>query len=68
MGVPLLPNPYTSLAWLPANIASQLEAGRYICCVVVGVSVISTRDWNGADGLYRYVHEGMDVGGIDVDT
>ena len=25
-------------------------------------------NWNCADGLYHYAHEGMDVGGIDVDT
>lgn len=34
----LLPNPYTSLAWLPADIATQVEISRYICCAVFGVS------------------------------
>ena len=32
-----LPNPETSLAWLPPGDADQLEASRYLYCVILGV-------------------------------
>ncbi|KAK7691342.1 hypothetical protein QCA50_004737 [Cerrena zonata] len=35
----VLPNPYTSLAWLPPTLASQLEIARYICCAVLGAYI-----------------------------
>jgi len=34
--IPTLPNPLTPLAWLPPDIANQLENARYILAAVVG--------------------------------
>ncbi|THH31273.1 hypothetical protein EUX98_g2912 [Antrodiella citrinella] len=34
--LPLLPNPLTPLAWLPPDIAGQLEASRYLYAATVG--------------------------------
>ena len=36
-----LPNPFTSLAWLPPSLAEQLEVARYLCCAVIGVSELN---------------------------
>lgn len=34
-----LPNPLTPLAWLPPDIAGQLEASRYLYSATTGVSM-----------------------------
>ncbi|TCD66862.1 hypothetical protein EIP91_000816 [Steccherinum ochraceum] len=39
---PPLPNPLTPLAWLPSDIASQLEASRYLYSATVGAWVWDT--------------------------
>lgn len=46
--VPVLPNPYTSLAWLSPEVAHQFEVARYIAVGTAGVSVF------GAIHLYLY--------------
>lgn len=38
--LPPSPNPFTSLAWLPPDLAAQYEIERYIVACTVGVRTI----------------------------
>ncbi|KAH8082421.1 hypothetical protein BXZ70DRAFT_959054 [Cristinia sonorae] len=40
--LPPLPNPLTPLAWLPSDIASQLEASRYLYSATIGAWIWDT--------------------------